>query len=184
MPRHARGVRGIAGNKNVYRRTITDWKAARPTKAVRARHRGAHLQGPRRAKPRDRLREAHRSALRYARHPHPPKGPHQWIALQPNRRPRRASPPLDSFAAREVPLRRVPTKGLHRGTVTLPFTDIEGSTVLLKHRRSGARGHPYHWSKASRRRSHGSPSESTHRRSDAFSLSAGSRASSASMLRP
>jgi transposase len=40
-------------------------------KRVRARHRGAHLKGPRRAKPRGRLHEAPRSALRYVSHPHP-----------------------------------------------------------------------------------------------------------------
>ena len=38
-----------------YARLVNDWQAAGPEKRVRARHRGAHLKGPRRAKPRGRL---------------------------------------------------------------------------------------------------------------------------------
>ncbi len=47
--------------------------AARPDResGVRARHRGAHLIGPRRAKPRGRP-QAPTAALRYVIHPHPP----------------------------------------------------------------------------------------------------------------
>jgi hypothetical protein len=52
---------------------------------ARARHRGAHLKGPRGAKPRGRLRKPQRSALRFVSHPRPtssfsPKGQ----TLQPN----------------------------------------------------------------------------------------------------
>ena len=54
---------------------IADWsttgKPPGQAERVRARHRGAHLKGPRRAKPRGRLHEAPRPALRYVSHPHP-----------------------------------------------------------------------------------------------------------------
>jgi hypothetical protein len=50
------------------------WSATGPPtrrRRTRARHRGAHLKGPRWAKPRGRLREAPRSALRFVSHPRP-----------------------------------------------------------------------------------------------------------------
>ena len=87
-----KGHKGIAGNKSkaLYEAGASSRRAKRPIggssttgaqaargKRVRARHRGAHLPGPRRAKPRGRLRKPLGSALRYVSHPHPTKGSHQ-----------------------------------------------------------------------------------------------------------
>ena len=81
-----KGRHGIAGGKSkavfdaerelsrqaeaAYRRLVSDWKAAARRRWVRARHRGAHLKGPRRAKPRGSLRSP-KPALRFVSHPHP-----------------------------------------------------------------------------------------------------------------
>ena len=82
-----KGRHGIAGGKSkavfdaerelsrqaeaAYRRLVNDWQAAGPPEErVRARHRGAHLKGPRRAKPRGRLASP-KPALRFVSHPHP-----------------------------------------------------------------------------------------------------------------
>ena len=51
-------------------RPVDVGRSAAPQERVRVRHRGAHSVGPRRAKPRGRLRKPQRSALRYVSHPH------------------------------------------------------------------------------------------------------------------
>ena len=52
-------------------------------KWVRARHRGAHLKGPQRAKPRGRLNEAPTPALRSVSHPHPTALSQRVATVQP-----------------------------------------------------------------------------------------------------
>jgi hypothetical protein len=88
-----KGRHGIAGGKSkavfdaerelsrqaeaAYRRLVSDWRSSGPAKAGAGVTPGAHLQSPRRAKQRGRLRKPQRSALRSVNHPHPTKGSHQ-----------------------------------------------------------------------------------------------------------
>ena len=83
-----KGRHGIAGGKSkavfdaerelsrqaeaAYRRLVSDWRSSRTSESGCGCDTGARIfVGPRRAKPRGRLRKPQRSALRFVSHPHP-----------------------------------------------------------------------------------------------------------------